>query len=115
MVFSALKTQVPHQAKRGLVYPKKLVFKGKGRKIHIHQRASKVVVGDPFAQYWCIDFGLLPLALIPSPRFQTLLLGPDTRSQLQPANLTKTCDLACRQVLEPEPRLKSHMPQALKP
>ena len=26
--------------------------------MHIHQRAFKVVVGDPFAQYWCIDFGL---------------------------------------------------------
>ena len=37
----------------------KLVFKGKRRKIHIHQRAFKVVVGDPFAQYWCSDFGLL--------------------------------------------------------
>ena len=37
----------------------KLVFKGKRRKIHIHQRAFKVFVGDPFVQYWCIDFGLL--------------------------------------------------------
>ena len=41
------------------MYTKKLVFKGKRRKIHIHQRAFKVFVGDPFAQYWCIDFGLL--------------------------------------------------------
>ena len=31
----------------------------KERKIHIHQRAFKVSVGDPLAQYWCIDFGLL--------------------------------------------------------
>ena len=54
-VFSALKPQVPQQQKRGLV----CVFKGKRRKIHIHQRASKVFVGDPFAQFWCIDFGLL--------------------------------------------------------
>ena len=37
--------------KRGLVYTKKLVFKGKRRKIHIHQRAFKVVVRDPVAQY----------------------------------------------------------------
>ena len=61
-VFSALKTQVPQQAqkrKRGLVYTKKLVFKRKRGKVHIHQRAFKVFVGDPFAQYWCIDFGLL--------------------------------------------------------
>ena len=41
------------------MYTKKLVFKGKKKKIHIHQRTFKVVVGDPFAQYWCIDFGLL--------------------------------------------------------
>ena len=41
------------------MYPKKLVFMGKRRKIHIHPRAFKVVVGDPFAQYWCIDLGLL--------------------------------------------------------
>ena len=64
-VFSALKTQVPQQAKKGLVYAQKLVFKGKRRKIHIHQRAFKVVVGDPFAQYWCIDFGLLYGSLYP--------------------------------------------------
>ena len=44
------------------MYTKKLVFKGKRRKINIHQRAFKVFVGDPFAQYWCIDFGLLKLA-----------------------------------------------------
>ena len=60
-VFSALKTQVPQQAKKGLVYTKKLVFKGERRKKHIHQRASKVFEGDPFAQYWCIDVGLLTI------------------------------------------------------
>ena len=32
--------------------------KGQRRKIHIHQRGFQVFVGDPFAQYWCIDFGL---------------------------------------------------------
>ena len=58
-VFSALKTQVPQHAENSLVYTKKLVFKGKRRKIHIHQRGFKVFVGDPFPQYWCIDFGLL--------------------------------------------------------
>ena len=52
-VFSALKAQVPQQAKRGLVYTKKIVFKGKRRKIRIHQSAFKVFVGDPFAQHWC--------------------------------------------------------------
>ena len=41
------------------MYTKNLVFKGKRRKIRIDQSAFKVSVGDPFAQYWCIDFGLL--------------------------------------------------------
>ena len=31
----------------------------KRRRLQIHQRAFKVFVEDPFAQYWCIDFGLL--------------------------------------------------------
>ena len=58
-VFSALKLKCLNRQKRGLVYTKKLVFKGKRRKIHIHQRVFKVFGGDPFAQYWCIDLGLL--------------------------------------------------------
>ena len=58
-VFSSENSSASTGKKKGLVYTKKLVFKGKRRKIHIHQRAFKVVVGDPFAQYWCIDFGLL--------------------------------------------------------
>ena len=58
-VFSALKTQVLNRQKRCLVYAQKLVLNGKRGKIHIHQRAFKVFVRDPFAQYWCIDFGLL--------------------------------------------------------
>ena len=53
-VFSALKTQVSQQAN----IPK-ACFQGKEKEIHIHQRALKVFVGDPFSQYWCIDFGLL--------------------------------------------------------
>ena len=80
----ALKSQVPQQAKKRFgVYqkpcfqgkkkentytPKRLqgvcggpLFKGKRRKIRIHQSAFKVSVGDPFAQYWCIDFGLVLL------------------------------------------------------
>ena len=44
------------------MYTKKLVFKGNRRKIHVHQRAFRVFVGDPFAQYWCVDFGLLVIA-----------------------------------------------------
>ena len=36
-------------------------MKGQRRKIDIHQRGFQVFVGDPFAQYWCIDFGLLEL------------------------------------------------------
>ena len=43
-VFSALKTQVPQQAERGLVYTKRLVFEGKRREIHMHQRAFQVCV-----------------------------------------------------------------------
>ena len=36
-------------------------FQGKKKeKMHIRQRAFKVLVGDPFAQYWCIDFDLVP-------------------------------------------------------
>ena len=58
-VFSSENSSASTDNKRGLVYTKNLVFKGKRRKIHIHQRAFKVFVGDPFAQYWCIDFGLL--------------------------------------------------------
>ena len=42
--------------------PKRLFSRGKRRKMHIHQRAFKVFVGNPFAQYWCIDFGLLTLS-----------------------------------------------------
>ena len=58
-VFSSESSSASTGKKRGLVYTKKLVFKGERRKIHIHQRAFTVVVGDPFARYWCIDFGLL--------------------------------------------------------
>ena len=36
----------------------KACFQGKRRKEHIHQRASQVFVGDLFAEYCCIDFGL---------------------------------------------------------
>ena len=61
--FQLWKLKCLNRQKRGLVYSKKLVFKGKRRKIHIHQRAFKVVVGDPFAQHWCIDFGLLSFGL----------------------------------------------------
>ena len=58
-VFSALKTQEPEQAKKRLGVYQKACFQGKRRKIHIHQRAFEAVVGGPFAQYWCIDLGLL--------------------------------------------------------
>ena len=58
-VFSALKTQVPQQAKNRFGVFQKPCFQGKRRKISIHQRAFKVFVGDPFAQHWCIDFGIL--------------------------------------------------------
>ena len=61
-VFSALKTQAPQQAKKRFGVYQKACFQGKKEKIHFHQSAFKVVVGDPFAQYWCIDFGLLSVA-----------------------------------------------------
>ena len=58
--FSALKTQVLQQAKKRFgVYQNAGFSKGKRRKIHIHQRAFKVFVGNHLAHYWCIDFGLL--------------------------------------------------------
>ena len=57
-VFSALKTQVPSTGRKRFGVYQKACFQGKTLKIHIHQRAFKVV-GDPFAQHWCIDFGLL--------------------------------------------------------
>ena len=47
------------QAKQRFGVYQKACFQGKEGEIHIHQRAFKVVVGDPFTQYWCIDFGLL--------------------------------------------------------
>ena len=56
---SALKTQVPQQAKKRFGVYQKACFQGKRKEnTHIHQRSFKVV-GDPFAQYWCLDFGLL--------------------------------------------------------
>ena len=62
-VFSSENLSAPTGKKQvwciGLVYTKKPVFKGKRRKIHIHQRDFKVFAGDLFAQHWCIDFGLL--------------------------------------------------------
>ena len=58
-VFSSENSSASTGKRRGLVYTKELVFKGKRRKIHIHQRAFKVFMGDSFTQYWCIDFGLL--------------------------------------------------------
>ena len=57
-VFSAVKTQVLQQAKKGLVYTKKLVFKGK-KKENTYTPKRLQGVCDPFAQYWCIDVGLL--------------------------------------------------------
>ena len=52
---------MPQQAKKRFgVYTKKLVFKGKRRKIHIHQRAFKVFVGDPRSRAALMyRFGLL--------------------------------------------------------
>ena len=46
-VFSALKTQVPQQAKRGLVYTKKLVFKGKKKENTYTPKSLQGVCGGP--------------------------------------------------------------------
>ena len=76
--FRLWKLKCLNRQKTGLVYTKKLVFEGKWRKIHIHQRGFKVFVGDPFAQHWFLDLGLLTqgrfrkravLANVPSFRF----------------------------------------------
>ena len=64
-VFSSENSSASTSQKRGLACTKKLVFYGKRRKIHIHQRVFKVFVGDPSAQYWCIDFGLVCSACCP--------------------------------------------------
>ena len=57
-VFSALKNQVPQQAKKeAWRIQKRFVFKGKEGKTHIQQRAFQVL--GPLAQHWCIDLGLL--------------------------------------------------------
>ena len=60
---SARKTQVRQQGKKRFGVYQKLVFKRKRRKTHIHQRGFKVFVGDPFAEYWCRNFGLLRFVL----------------------------------------------------
>ena len=46
------------QIKRLVYIPKSLFSREKEGNTHIHQRAFKVFSGDPFAQYWCTDFGL---------------------------------------------------------
>ena len=56
--FKLWKLNFLNRQKRFGVY-QKACFKGKRRKVQKHQRAFKVVVGDPFAQHWCIDFGFL--------------------------------------------------------
>ena len=59
-VFSVRKTQVPQQAQKRFGVYQKACFQGtKKDKKHVHQRGFKVFVGDPFTEYWCIDFGLL--------------------------------------------------------
>ena len=63
-VFSGLKTQVPQQAKKRFGVYHKACFQGKKKEnTYTRQSASQVFVGDPFAQYWCIDFGLLYSAI----------------------------------------------------
>ena len=57
-VFSSESSSASTGKKRFGVY-QKACFQRKGRKTHIHQRAFKVVVGDPFAQYWCIELPFL--------------------------------------------------------
>ena len=73
-VFSALKTQVPQPAPKRFGVYQKACFRGKKKEnSHIHQRAFKVFVGDPFAQHWCIDFGLL--------QNRTTIQGPKIRPE----------------------------------
>ena len=53
-----LKTQVPQ--KEVWCIPKSLFSREKQEKEPFsHQKASRVFVGDLFAEHWCIDFGLL--------------------------------------------------------
>ena len=50
-VLSALKTQVPQQAKKRFGVYQKSCFQGEKKENTLHQSAFKVFVGDPFAQY----------------------------------------------------------------
>ena len=64
--FQLWKLKCLNRQRRGLVYTKKLVFKGNEGKKHIHQE----FVGDLFTGYRCIDFGLLkviPRMKLPDP------------------------------------------------
>ena len=58
-VFSSENSSASTGKKEVWFIPKSLFSREKERKIHIHQRVFTVFVGDPFAQHWCIDLGLL--------------------------------------------------------
>ena len=71
-VFSALKTRVPQQAKRVLVYTKKLVFKVKRRKIQKTPKSLLGVCGGPLCavlvyRFWPPNNGL-PNMFVATPK-----------------------------------------------
>ena len=57
-VFSSGNSSASTGNSRGLVY-QKACFQGKKEENTYTPRASKLFVGNPFAQCWCIDLGLL--------------------------------------------------------
>ena len=57
-VFSALKTPVPQQARKRFDVNQRSLFSGKEGE-NIYTKEPSRYVGDLFAHYWCIDFGLL--------------------------------------------------------
>ena len=62
VVFSSENSSSSIGQKEVWCIPKSLFSREKRRKIHIHQRGFRVFVGDPFAEHWCIDFGLLKIS-----------------------------------------------------
>ena len=61
--FQLWKFKCHNRQKRGLVYTKNLVSREKEGKYVYTKAPSRCLWGTPFAQYWCIDFGLLTLGL----------------------------------------------------
>ena len=58
-VYSSENSSESASKKQVWCIPKSLFSRGKDGNYMDTKEASRCFVGDPFAQYWCIDFGLL--------------------------------------------------------